>query len=137
MLPTEATDQADIVRWLIVEQTDLIPAIAGLRFRLQTGRIAPDDADAVRRRTTGEELLGILDDHLSGQRFLVGDRYTIADIAVYGYTHVAHEAGYDLSRWPAVRAWLGHIAGQAGYMNDLLPYPANARAGAGRSIYTP
>ncbi len=137
MLPPEPIEQADVVRWLILEQTDLIPAIAGLRFRLQTGRIASGDADAMRRRSAGEELLGILDGHLSGREFLAADRYTIADIAVYGYTHVADEAGYDLDRWPAVRDWLVRVAGQAGYVNDLLPYPPNARAGAGRSIYTP
>jgi glutathione S-transferase len=137
LLPTGATDQSEVVRWLIHEQTDLIPAIAGLRFRLQTGRIAPDGADAIRRRNAGEELLGFLNDHLSGREFLVADRYTIADIAGYGYTHVAHEAGYDLDRWPAVGGWLARIAEQPGYVNDLLPYPPNAQAGAGRSVYDP
>jgi glutathione S-transferase len=66
---------------------------------------------------------------------LVGNRYTIADIAVFGYVHVAHEAGYDLNSRPAVQAWLRRVAAQDGYVNDLLPYPPNARPGAGRSIY--
>jgi glutathione S-transferase len=135
LVPTDAVERSELVRWLIYEQTDVIPAIAGLRFRLQTGRLAPDDPDAARRRLAGEEVLGILNDHLSERDFLVADRYSIADIAVYGYTHVAHEAGYELERRPAVQAWLRRVAEQAGYMDDLEPYPPNARPGAGRSIY--
>ena len=135
VLPTGAVERSEVVRWLIYEQTDVIPAIAGLRFRLQTGRLAPDSPDVARRRAAGEEVLGILNDHLSERDFLVADRYSVADIAVYGYTHVAHEAGYELERRPAVRAWLRRVAEQAGYVNDLEPYPANARPGAGRSVY--
>jgi glutathione S-transferase len=135
LLPTGAVERSELVRWLIYEQTYVIPAIAGLRFRLQTGRLAPDDPDVARRKATGEEVLGILDDHLSEREFLVADRYSIADIAVYGYTHVAHEAAYELADRPAVQAWLRRVVERAGYVNDLEPYPANARVGAGRSIY--
>jgi glutathione S-transferase len=134
-VPTDAAERSELVRWLIYEQTDVMPATGGLRFRLQTGRLAPEDEDARRRRAAGEEVLGVLDDHLAERDFLVGDSYSIADIAVYAYVHVAHEAGYELHRWPSVDAWLGRIAAQPRYMNDLQPYPANARAGAGRSIY--
>jgi glutathione S-transferase len=135
LLPAGAAEQAEVVRWLIYEQTDVIPAVAGLRFRLQTGRLALDDADATRRRSAGEELLGTVNEHLSERAFLAADGYSIADIAVYGYMHVAHEAGYELDRWPAVQAWLGRVAAQPGHIDDLLPYPDNARRGAGRSIY--
>jgi glutathione S-transferase len=113
----------------------VIPAIAGLRFRLQTGRLAPDNPDVARRKAAGEDVLGILNDRLSERDFLVAGRYSIADIAVYAHTHVAHEAGYELTRRPAVQAWLRRVAEQAGYVNDLEPYPANARPGAGHSIY--
>jgi glutathione S-transferase len=88
-----------------------------------------------RRKVAGEEVVGILNDHLLERDVLVADSYSIADIAVYGYTHVAHEAGYELERRPAVHAWLRRVADQVGYINDLEPYPANARRGAGRSIY--
>ena len=135
LLPTGAIEQSEVVRWLIYEQTDVVPAIGGLRFRLQTGRLAPDDPDAERRTTAGEEVLRILNDHLSERHFLVGASYTIADVAVYGYTHIAHEAGYELDRWPAFQAWLRRVAEEPGYVNDLLPYPSNAHAGTGRSIY--
>ena len=69
------------------------------------------------------------------QPSLVGGSYSIADISVYGYVHVAAEAGFEMGRWPAVQEWLGRVAAQPGYRNDLEPYPPNARPGAGRSTY--
>src|SRR6266545_1852132 len=135
LLPSDSAERSEIVRWLIYEQTDIVPATGGLRFRLQTGRLGADDPEVARRVAAGEELLGILDDTLAVRDFLVGGGYSIADIAVYGYVHVADEAGYELSRWPAVQGWLRRVADQPGYMNDLQPYPPNARAGAGHSTY--
>lgn len=135
LMPTDPSERSEVVRWLIYEQTDVMPATGGLRFRLQTGRLTDNDPEAERRRRNGNEILELLDDHLAQRDFLVGNRYTIADIAVYGYVHVAPQAGYDLDSRPALRAWLERVAEQPGYMNDLLPYPPNARPGAGRSIY--
>ena len=134
-LPTDPFDLAQVVRWLLFEQTDVMLTMGGLRFRLLTGRFTPDSPDAVRRREGAEATLRLLDQHLEAQPFLVGGTYTIADIATYAYTHVAPEAGLDLLPYPAVRAWLGRVEEQPGYMNDLAPYPENARAGAGRSVY--
>lgn len=134
-LPTDRMERAQVVRWLLYEQTDVVPGVGGLRFRLQTGRLKPDDADAIHRRTVGEEVLAVLDHHLAQREFFVAGRYTIADIGIYGYTHVAHEAGYDMNRYPAVQAWLSRVAAQPGHIDDLAPYPANARPGAGQSIY--
>lgn len=134
-LPDDRMDRAQIVRWLLYEQTDVMPALGGLRFRLQTGRLATDDADAVRRRTAGEEVLSVLDRHLEEREFFVAGRCTVADIAVYGYTHAAHEAGYEMRRYPSVQAWLERVATQPGHVADLAPYPPNAWPGAGRSIY--
>ena len=133
-LPGGAIERSEIVRWLIYEQTDVMPATGGLRFRLQTNRFTSDHPDAIRRKAAGEEVIRTLDDHLAERDFLVNG-YSIADIAVYGYVHVAHEAGYELSRRPAVQAWLRRVAEQPGHINDLQPYPPNARPGAGRSIY--
>jgi glutathione S-transferase len=135
LLPADPLERARVVRWLILEQTDVMPATGGLRFRLQTGRLRPDDPESARRRRNGEDVLTLLEHELGQSRFLVGDRYSIADISVYGYVHVAHEAGFDMSRYVAVRAWLQRVTEQPGYVNDLEPYPANARVGAGRSIY--
>jgi glutathione S-transferase len=134
-LPGEAYDRAQVLRWLIVEQTDVVPAIGGLRFRLATGRLRADDRDALRRRTLGEEILGLLNEHLGDRRFAVGGSYSIADLALYGYIHVAGDARYELERFPAVAAWLRRVEERPGFVNDLEPYPENARPGRGRSIY--
>jgi glutathione S-transferase len=134
-LPDDPFERAQVVRWLIYEQTDVIPTMGGLRFRLLTGRLAPTDEDAVRRKRGGEEVLRLLDDHLSDRDFFVGERYSVADIAVNGYVHVAGEAGIDLGPFKRVSAWLERVERQPGYANDLEPYPSNAAAGAGRSQY--
>lgn len=135
LMPVAALERAEVVRWLIQEQAEVMPAIGGLRFRLQTGRLAPSDPEARDRRAGGERILDLLDAHLAGRPFLVGGAYSIADIAVHAYVHVAGEAGYDLGARPAVSAWLERVAATPGYVNDLEPYPANARPGAGRSVY--
>jgi len=134
-LPEDAFELADVVRWLIFEQTDVMMTMGGLRFRLLTGRLAPDDPDAIRRREGADDALAFLERHLATHDFLTADRYTIADIANFAYGHVASEAGLDLGSYPAFRAWLGRVEEQPGYMNDLEPYPENARPGAGSSVY--
>jgi glutathione S-transferase len=133
--PDEPLDRAQVLRWLVYEQTDVISATGGLRFRLATGRLQPDDPDARHRRAQGQEVLSLLDDHLAEHHFFVADGYTVADIAIYGYVHVADEAGYDMSAYPNIERWLERVTVQPGYMNDVEPYPPNARAGAGRSLY--
>ena len=134
-LPDDRFDRAQVVRWLIYEQTDVIPMIGGLRFRLLTGRLTPTDEDAIRRKRGGIEVLRFLDDHLMTRDFFVAERHTVADIGIYGYGHVAHEAGFDLEPYSHLRAWLNRVEGQLGYIEDLEPYGANAARGAGRSIY--
>ena len=135
LLPDDAFERAEVVRWLIYEQTDVIPTMGGLRFRLLVGRLRPTDEEAIRRKRGGEEVLRLLDDHLAERGFFVARRYTIADIAIYGYAHVAEDAGLDLEPYPNVRAWLARVAEQPGYVEDLEPYGANAAPGAGRSLY--
>jgi glutathione S-transferase len=134
-LADDSFERAEIVRWLIYEQTDVIPTVGGLRFRLLVGRMTPSDPDAVRRKEGGEEVLRLLDDHLAEREFFVGGRYTIADIAIYGYTHLAHEAGIDMEPYPQLRTWFGRVEQQPGYVEDVEPYGANAAPGAGRSLY--
>jgi glutathione S-transferase len=133
--PEDAFERAQALRWLVYEQTDIIPATGGLRFRLVTGRLRPEDADAQRRLAAGKEIFELLEEHLSKHAFFVADRYSAADIAIFGYVHVAHRAGYDMQAYPQVQAWLARVQTQPGYMNDLEEYPPNAHAGAGASIY--
>jgi glutathione S-transferase len=128
-------DDPQVYRWLFFEQADVVPTMGGLRFRLITGRLAPGDPAAEQRRSGSHDVLALLDRELARHDFLAGDAYSVADIGVYGYVHVAHEADLDLSQYAALRAWLERVQAQPGYMNDLAPYPPNARVGASRSIY--
>src|SRR5438477_9545138 len=134
-LPDDAFELAQAVRWLTYEQTDVVPMIGGLRFRLLVGRLKPSDPDAIRRRNGAAEVLSLLDDHLGAHEFFVGERYTIADIAIYGYTHLAHEAGLDMQPYTSLRSWLQRVEQQPGYIEDVQPYGVNAAPGAGRSLY--
>jgi glutathione S-transferase len=133
LMPADALGRSQVLRWLLFEQTGVMTPIGGLRFRLITGRISAESAE--RRRQAALASLALLEGHLAHHDFFAGSRYSIADIAIYGYAHVAGEAGIDLAGFPAVRAWCERVSAQPGHMNDLEPYPANARAGAGRSIY--
>ena len=77
----------------------------------------------------------MLGSHLAGRNFLVGSEYSVADTSLYAYAHVAGEGGLDLDRYPDVRSWLRRVEEVPRMMNDLQPYPENARAGRGRSVH--
>jgi glutathione S-transferase len=134
-LPGDPAERAQVLRWLFFEQAEVIPGIAGLRFRLITGRLEPDSPAVQNRRAVGEAALGVLNGHLGEHEFVGAEGYTVADISLYAYVHVAHEAGHDLADYPAVQAWIGRVEGTPRHMNDLEPYGSNAWPGAGRSIY--
>jgi glutathione S-transferase len=134
-LPEDPHQRAQALRWLFFEQTEVIQGIAGLRFRLITERIRPDGREAQWRRSVGAAALSVLNDRLERSDFLAGDSYSVADISLFAYVHVAHEAGFDLSEYPAVPEWIERVEGTRGYMNDLEPYPPNSMAGRSRSIY--
>jgi glutathione S-transferase len=134
-LPEDRNDRAQALRWLFFEQTEVIQGIAGLRFRLITQRIRPDGREALWRRSVGDAALTVLNDRLHTSDFFAGDSYSIADIALFAYVHVADEAGFELSDYPAVQEWIKRVEGTRGYMNDLEPYPPNSMAGQSRSIY--
>jgi glutathione S-transferase len=116
-VPDDRYDRAQVLQWMFFEQYDHEPAIAVLRFWLAySGR--PDAfADRVPERTAaGYRALDAMEGHLDGRTFVVGDGPTLADIALYAYTHVADEGGLDLGRYPAIRAWLDRIASVSGHV---------------------
>lgn len=134
-LPTDTFERAQVVRWLVYEQTAITPVIGWLRFALITGRLSLGGGEGARLHAEAERALAVLDAHLAATPFIVGGRYSIADIALYGYTHVAPAAGVDLNACPAVGAWLRRVEEQPDFVEDLEEYPANAWPGAGRSIW--
>jgi glutathione S-transferase len=127
-LPAEPVERALVLQWLFFEQERVMAGIGGTRFRRVTGRPATEG-----RSATGSGALEILDAHLRERVWLVGERATIADVAVFGYAHVAHEGGFDAGGH--VRGWCERMRALPGFVADLEPYPDNARPGAGRSIY--
>jgi glutathione S-transferase len=113
----------------------VIPGIAGLRFRLITERIRPGGREVEWRQGVGNAALKVLNERLEKSDFLAGDSYSVADISLYAYVHVAEEAGFELSDYQAVQRWIKRVEATERFMNDLEPYPPNARAGNSRSIY--
>ena len=116
-VPADPYERAQVLQWLFFEQYDLEPAIAVVRFWLVYSGRAEEYADrAEARRPDGYRALAALERHLGGRHFLVGDALTLADIALYAYTHVAHEGGFDLGEYPAVRGWLDRVAASPGHV---------------------
>ena len=134
-LPATALDRGRVVQWLSFEQERVMNPIGGARFRLLTGRLAPGDPALAARLATGRASLDVLEAQLAASPYIVGAGPTIADLALYGYVSRAGDAGLELARWPAATAWTARLRSLPRFIDDLVPYPPNARAGAGRSIY--
>jgi glutathione S-transferase len=111
-LPEDRFQQAKVLQWLFFEQYSHEPYIAVLRFWLAVAKLSPTEQELKAKRKGGDAALDALEAQLELGPYLVGDSYTIADIALYAYTHVAHEAGFDLADRPATRAWLRRVEDQ-------------------------
>jgi glutathione S-transferase len=112
LLPNDRLARARVLQWMFFEQYSHEPYVAVLRFWAHAGWLEEKRAQVPEKRERGEQALAVMDAHLDRRRFFVDERYSIADIALYAYTHVAEEGGFDLSRYAAVRAWLGRIAAE-------------------------
>ncbi|HTU86429.1 MAG TPA: glutathione S-transferase family protein [Solirubrobacteraceae bacterium] len=114
-LPDDGFERAQVLQWLFFEQYSHEPNIAVARFWAIAG-ITPSDSDAEAKRRGGTAALRAMESHLDGREFLVAERYTIADIALYAYTHVAPEGGFALEPYPAIRTWLARVEAQPGHI---------------------
>ena len=113
--PSARLEQAQVLQWLFFEQYSHEPYVATARFWVSIRKLEMNGENArllAQKQALGNAALRIMDEHLRSQSYLVGDRYTIADIALYAYTHVAGEGGFDMSQYPAVCAWLERLATQ-------------------------
>ena len=117
-VPDDPFERARVLQWMFFEQYDHEPAIAVVRFWLAySGRPREDFADRLDERVAaGYRALDALERHLDGRTWLVGDGMTLADIALYAYTHVAGEGGFELERYPAIGAWLERVASEPGHV---------------------
>ena len=111
-LPHDHLERAQVLQWLFFEQYSHEPNIAVARFWLAVLEAPPSQAEVDAKLRGGYAALDAMERHLDRRQFLVGESYTIADIALYAYTHVAHEGGFDLSAYPAIHAWLERVAAQ-------------------------
>jgi glutathione S-transferase len=135
LLPVERLGRARAAQWLFFEQNLLEPNVGTARFWLLTGRAEGNAEIVARCQAMGLAALGVLDAHLGSHEFLLGPRYSVADIGLYGYTHLAGDSGIDTDRFAAVGDWLARVRETPRFMNDLEDYPAHAHAGVARSIH--
>jgi glutathione S-transferase len=115
LVPEDPYDRAKVLQWMFFEQYSHEPYVAVARFWLTKG-IEVDPETLAERQRVGYLALDALEGHLAGRAYLVGESYSIADVALYAYTHVAHEGGFDLAPYAAIRAWLGRVAAQPGHV---------------------
>lgn len=120
LIPTDRFDHADMLRWMFWEQYSHEPNIATVRFwRAFVGEAGLDDlqrANLPAKVAAGEAALARMADHLARRDFMLGDAFTLADIILYAYTHVAGEGGFDLAAHPAIGAWLVRVADRPGHI---------------------
>jgi glutathione S-transferase len=114
-LPEDSFERAQVLQWMFFEQYSHEPNIAVVRFWELAG-VHPDEHEREARRRDGTFALQALEDHLEQHEFLVDERYTIADIALFAYTHVAPEGGFALEPYPALREWLTRVAAHPGHI---------------------
>jgi glutathione S-transferase len=108
-------ERAKTLQWMFFEQYDHEPNVAVVRHRTMLGHL-DDYPDSEQRRERGYAALTAMERQLDGHDYFVGDRYSIADVALYAYTHVAHEGGFDLDGYPAISGWLDRVAHQPGHI---------------------
>ncbi len=116
-VPEDLYERAQVLQWMFFEQYSHEPHIAVVRFWLAYSGTPERFADQVpARMKAGYAALDAVDKHLATREFLVGGGYSIADVSLYAYTHVAHEGGFELEAYPAIRAWLERVAAQPGHV---------------------
>lgn len=120
LIPTERFDHADMLRWMFWEQYNHEPNVATLRFWMRW--VGTDNLSELQRlqmtpkRTAGNAALKLMDDHLAGREWFVGEEMSLADICLFAYTHVAGDADFDLMSYPHVVEWVERIKGHPNYL---------------------
>ncbi|MBD2388743.1 glutathione S-transferase family protein [Cylindrospermum sp. FACHB-282] len=117
-LPYDRFLRAQVLQWLFFEQYSHEPFIATSRFWISILGKAEEYREAIQqKREPGYAALKVMENHLKAHIFLVAERYTIADIGLFAYTHVADEGGFDLTQFPAIQAWIERVKAQSRYIS--------------------
>jgi glutathione S-transferase len=127
-LPPERLARARVMQWLFFEQYYVEPTLGTLRYWTIAGKLQANQAVAAVKRSSGERALDALERHLSQHPFLANDSYSIADIAVFAYSHLAAEAHFDLASRPSFVRWVERVKSQAGTLPQIYPYTPDAMA---------
>jgi glutathione S-transferase len=116
-VPADPYTRAQMLQWMFFEQYELEPTIAIVRFLVAYSGRAEEYAELIEQRTKGGyKVLDAMEAHIAGRDWFVGDAMTLADIALYAYTHVAPEGGFGLGAYPAIRGWLERVAAEPGHV---------------------
>jgi glutathione S-transferase len=115
--PSDKFERAQVMQWLFFEQYSHEPFIATSRFWYLTGKAEEYQAALQQKQAPGYAALGVMEQHLEKNEFFAGDRYSIADIGLFAYTHVAAEGGFDLTGFPAIQTWIERIKNQPRYIS--------------------
>lgn len=117
LVPEDRFERAQVLQWMFFEQYDHEPNIGVARFWVGVlGAADEHAAELEAKHAAGNRALAAMDAHLASRAFLVAERFTIADIALYAYTHIAGDGGFDLGAYPAVGTWLARVAAQPGHV---------------------
>ena len=117
LLPADRLGRARVLQWMFFEQYSHEPYVAVARsIQRYLPADDPERGELPRLQERGHQALAVMEQHLSRESFFVGGRYSIADIALYAYTHCAGEGGFDLKGYPSIRAWLGRVQSQNNYV---------------------
>jgi glutathione S-transferase len=118
LVPADPLERARMWQWMCFEQYNLEPNIGTARFWLASlGKTEAELGEKLEeKRRNGHAALAVLEQGLAGREFLVGEQYSLADIALYAYTHVAPEGGFALDAYPAIRAWCARVVAQPGHV---------------------
>ncbi len=121
-LPSKAFERAQVLQWLFFEQYSHEPYIATSRYWMAILRQADEYREALQQKQQpGYAALAVMEQHLSNHSFFVAERYTIADIGLFAYTHVAEEGGFALEKFPAIQDWLARVKAQPRYISITTP----------------
>ena len=117
-VPTDSYERAQVLQWQFFEQYQHEPAIAVARFLIAYSELPPEQYEKrlPGLMKSGYVALDAMERHLADHAYLVGERFSLADISLYAYTHVAPEGGFDLESYPAIRAWLDRVASRPGHV---------------------
>lgn len=118
LLPDDHLEQSKVMQWLFFEQHSLTPYIGPCRYWISILNKADEFHDVIaEKQKSGYAALAVMEEHLQSHSFFVSNKYTIADIGLFAYAHVAHEGGYDMTQFPAIQEWIERVKHQSNYIS--------------------